>query len=373
MSGLSLRLLIISDGWHGVSSYRNGPSQDDAKNLLLAINPQCQPTTALAGITNWLDSDATITKLNDESDELGNLFAQLVDLHHNHTIAVANILRQATRYYFATTKELMQLNGMILTESISGATTLRAFSKDGQFFSKIVGVKDKIVSLFFHSFSTNEWLTQCLEILCALVLSSSALTLTLHPFTVSTSGCIRMTPSYGLSLTINLVGSVPNLCTLANMLVPVEWTEPCINTTSEADEIIDETQPLPNWPLVGAEKAQGVNINTIAVQTTDDISTEKVQAIMLLAGNGSSLSFNKTHPEPQCQAPTTELLAADGVVPIIVNKPLNSQPYPHLSSHLSVPLHTIVHSGNASTGSNGIMAAKTTEVSTTPITKPEHQ
>ncbi|GMH11453.1 hypothetical protein Nepgr_013294 [Nepenthes gracilis] len=168
------------------------------------------------------------------------------------------------------------------------------------------------------------------------------------------------------------------------MIVPVERIEPCINTASEADEMTDETRLLPNWPHVGKEKAHGVNIGTIAVQTTGrsrvitclkhaksnlsctphlaqievftdahfpwmyfhskdeylpttvpfslgsinritkpwnnfeafptqgqmaichansvndytDIFTEKVQAIMRLVGNGSSLSLNKTHQGP---------------------------------------------------------------------------
>ncbi|GMH11452.1 hypothetical protein Nepgr_013293 [Nepenthes gracilis] len=134
----------------------------------------------------------------------GTPFAQLVDLHNNHNIDVVVI----PRYYFATTKELMQLNGSILAESVSGATTIRAFSKEEQFSSRRVGVNDKMASPFFHSFLANEWLTQRLEILCALVHSSSTLTLTLLPFTASASGFIRMALSYGLSLTIYLVGFV---------------------------------------------------------------------------------------------------------------------------------------------------------------------
>ncbi|GMH17217.1 hypothetical protein Nepgr_019058 [Nepenthes gracilis] len=102
------------------------------------------------------------------------------------------------------------------------------------------------------------------------------------------------------------------------------------------------------------------------VNVYDDFSPEKVRATLLLARNGSSLSFNKTHQGPKLQAPTTKLAAANGV---IVNESFNSQPCPHLSSRLFAPLHNIVHSGRASTGNNRIMAAKTIEVSTAPINK----
>ncbi|GMH09352.1 hypothetical protein Nepgr_011193 [Nepenthes gracilis] len=162
------------------------------------------------------------------------------------------------RYYFATAKELMRINGTTkstvasnLAESISGATTIRAFGKEEQFFSRAVDIIDKNASPFFHSFSANEWLIQRLEILCALVLSSSALALTLLPFTASASGFIGMALSYGLSLNIYLVGSVQSLCTLANMIVSAERIEQYTDIPSEADEIIEENRPPRNWPNVG--------------------------------------------------------------------------------------------------------------------------
>ncbi|GMH17216.1 hypothetical protein Nepgr_019057 [Nepenthes gracilis] len=104
-----------------------------------------------------------------------------------------------------TTKSMME---SILAESSSWPSTIRAFGKEEQSFSRAVDVIDKNANPFFHNFSANEWLTQCLEILCTFVLSSSALTLTLLPFTAFAFGFIRMTLSYGFSLTIYLVDSI---------------------------------------------------------------------------------------------------------------------------------------------------------------------
>lgn len=99
------------------------------------------------------------------------------------------------QYYFASAKELMRINGTTkstlasnLAEAISGATTIRAFGKEDQYFSKAVELIDKNASPFFHSFSSNEWLIQRLEMLCAVILSSSALALTLLPFSEANSG-----------------------------------------------------------------------------------------------------------------------------------------------------------------------------------------
>ncbi|GAB4834503.1 hypothetical protein Ancab_032760 [Ancistrocladus abbreviatus] len=162
------------------------------------------------------------------------------------------------RYYFATSKELMRINGTTksmvasnLAESISGATTIRAFGKEDKFFSRAVDIVDKNASPFFHSFSANEWLIQRLEILCALVLSSSALALTLLPYKTSTSGFIGMALSYGLSLNIYLVGAVQSQCMLANMIVSAERLEQYMHIPSEADAIVEGNRPTSNWPDAG--------------------------------------------------------------------------------------------------------------------------
>ncbi|KAF5953350.1 hypothetical protein HYC85_006206 [Camellia sinensis] len=84
------------------------------------------------------------------------------------------------RYYFATAKELMQLNGTTkslvanhLAESIAGSMTIRAFEEEDWFFVKNHDLIDVNATLFFHSFAANEWLIQQLETLAAVVLSSS--------------------------------------------------------------------------------------------------------------------------------------------------------------------------------------------------------
>jgi len=99
------------------------------------------------------------------------------------------------RYFFASAKELMRIDGTTkslvaghLAESIAGAVTIRAFGEEDRFFSKSLDLIDTNGSSFFHNFSANEWLIQRLEILCAIVLSSSALAITLLPFQASDSG-----------------------------------------------------------------------------------------------------------------------------------------------------------------------------------------
>jgi ATP-binding cassette subfamily C (CFTR/MRP) protein 2 len=84
-----------------------------------------------------------------------------------------------------TTKSLIASH---LAESIAGAMTIRAFGEEEQFFLKYLNLIDRNARPFFHCFSANAWLIQRLEILCAIVLSFSALAMTLLGLGASASG-----------------------------------------------------------------------------------------------------------------------------------------------------------------------------------------
>ncbi|XP_062074492.1 ABC transporter C family member 10-like [Humulus lupulus] len=162
------------------------------------------------------------------------------------------------KYYLASSKELMRISGTTksilassLAESISGAMTIRAFEEEGRLFSKYLDHIDANASSNFHNFSASQWLIQRLETLCAIVLLSFALTITLLPFKASDSGLIGMALSYGLSLNVFLVVSVQYQCLLANAIVSVERVEQYMHIPSEAEEVIHENRPAQNWPTLG--------------------------------------------------------------------------------------------------------------------------
>lgn len=75
-----------------------------------------------------------------------------------------------------------------LAESIAGVMTIRAFGGEDRFFLKNMNLIDANASPDFHAFVANEWLIQRLEILCAIVLSSTALSMTLIYLGPSASG-----------------------------------------------------------------------------------------------------------------------------------------------------------------------------------------
>ncbi|XWS38270.1 hypothetical protein CRYUN_Cryun19dG0117100 [Craigia yunnanensis] len=171
------------------------------------------------------------------------------------------------RHYYASAKELMRINGTTkssvashLAESIAGAMTIRAFGEGDRFFLKNVNLIDANASTDFHTFSANEWLIQRLEILCAIVLSSSALSMTLIPLGASASGLIGMALAYGLSLNVFLVVSVKIQCLLSSSVISVERLEQYMHIPSEAPEVIEANRPPHDWPTVGKVEIHNLKV-----------------------------------------------------------------------------------------------------------------
>ncbi|XVF53016.1 hypothetical protein PTKIN_Ptkin05aG0065000 [Pterospermum kingtungense] len=171
------------------------------------------------------------------------------------------------RHYYASAKELMRINGTTkssvashLAESIAGAMTIRAFEEGDRFFSKNMNLIDANASTDFHTFSANEWLIQWLEIMCALVLSASALSMTLIPLGASASGLIGMALAFGLSLNVFLVFSVQYQCLLSSSAISVERLEQYMHIPSEAPEVIEENRPPHNWPSFGKVQIHNLKV-----------------------------------------------------------------------------------------------------------------
>ncbi|KAK7391292.1 hypothetical protein VNO78_19706 [Psophocarpus tetragonolobus] len=205
------------------------------------------------------------------------------------------------RYYFASAKELMRMNGSTksilashLAESVAGAVTIRAFNEEDRFFEKSLDLIDVNASPYFHNFAANEWLIQRLETLSAVVLTSAALCMVVLPpgtftsgetfaiiafeknvtselvycksrFVFSTQantriiistydvvpGFIGLGLSFGLSLNMSLVFAIQNQCNIANYIISVERLSQYMHIPSEAPEIIEGNRPPTNWPVQG--------------------------------------------------------------------------------------------------------------------------
>lgn len=107
-----------------------------------------------------------------------------------------------------------------------------------------------------------------------------------------------------------------------------------------------------------------------SVNVYDDISPEKAQAIMLLAGNGHgpSVAPITTLPLAQVQAPNPRPSTADV---FIGNQPHTSSPCSGLPSPISVTSHAGPQSGGVSAVTNEIEALKLKGTLASPINQPE--
>uniref|UniRef100_A0A5B7A904 Protein TIFY n=1 Tax=Davidia involucrata TaxID=16924 RepID=A0A5B7A904_DAVIN len=144
--------------------------------------------------------------------------------------------------------------------------------------------------------------------------------------------------------------------------IPVTTPHPVLPSLGSVAGI---TEPWFNSKSSGAP-AQLTIFYAGTVNVFDDISPEKAQAIMFLAGNGSTAASNTAQPRAQVQTPTSKLAAGDGV---FANQPMNTPPCSGLSSPMSVSSHPVGQSGSGSTNNDEVMAVKTTGVSTTPVSK----
>ncbi|KAL4375617.1 hypothetical protein HN51_009570 [Arachis hypogaea] len=174
---------------------------------------------------------------------------------------------QLQKYYFATAKALMRLNGTTksfvanhVAETNAGAVTIRAFKEEDRFFKKNLDLIDVNASPFFHSFTSNEWLIQRLETISAVVLSAAALCMVVLPPETFPAGFIGMALSYGLSLNNSLVFSIQFQCTLANYIVSVERINQYMYIPSEAPEVIEGNRPPVNWPDAGKVEISNLQI-----------------------------------------------------------------------------------------------------------------
>lgn len=99
------------------------------------------------------------------------------------------------------------------------------------------------------------------------------------------------------------------------------------------------------------------------VNVFDDISPEKAQAIMFLAGNGYAAS-NVVQPRFQLLASASKPAAADGVC---VNQTPNMLPASGLSSPMSVSSHPIGHADGSSGNKDDMKMSKTGNITVAPL------
>ncbi|KAL6650385.1 hypothetical protein ACP70R_009310 [Stipagrostis hirtigluma subsp. patula] len=160
--------------------------------------------------------------------------------------------------YLATSRELTRLEGVTkapvidhFSETVLGATTIRCFKKEKEFFQENLGRINSSLRMDFHNYAANEWLGFRLELIGTLVLSITAFLMISLPSNFIKKEFVGMSLSYGLSLNSLVYFAISISCMLENDMVAVERVNQFSTLPSEAAWKIEDHSPSPNWPTHG--------------------------------------------------------------------------------------------------------------------------
>ncbi|GLJ46577.1 hypothetical protein SUGI_0981600 [Cryptomeria japonica] len=174
------------------------------------------------------------------------------------SILVLAIIVWYQRYYIETARELARLVGVQkapiinhFAESISGASTIRAFDQEGHFINTNLTLLDDYSRVRFHSSASQEWLGLRMNLLSNFIFSSCLLFLLNFPKGAVDPSVAGLAVTYGLNLTALQFLVIYNLCYVENTIISVERILQYCKIPSEAPLLIEENRPNCDWPSNG--------------------------------------------------------------------------------------------------------------------------
>lgn len=165
------------------------------------------------------------------------------------------------RYYLHTSRELKRLDSVSRSpiyahfqESLSGISTIRAYSQQKRFSSENEWRVDANLRAYFPSINANRWLAVRLEFLGAIIIlcSASFAVISVAAGKGPSAGLIGLSMSYALQITQSLNWIVRQTVEVETNIVSVERVLEYAALPSEAPEIISKKRPAISWPSQGA-------------------------------------------------------------------------------------------------------------------------
>ncbi|XP_076459189.1 multidrug resistance-associated protein 1-like [Babylonia areolata] len=161
------------------------------------------------------------------------------------------------RFYVATSRQLKRLESTSRSpifshfgETITGATTIRAFHQQDHFISQSEGKVDENQVSYFPSIVSNRWLAIRLEFVGNCIIFFASLFAVIGREDLS-PGIVGLSVSYAMNVTQTLNWMVRMTCELETNIVAVERVKEYTETTAEADWQIPDKKPAATWPDQG--------------------------------------------------------------------------------------------------------------------------
>ncbi|KAL5203378.1 hypothetical protein ABZP36_014330 [Zizania latifolia] len=173
-------------------------------------------------------------------------------------LPVAAAVLYIQRYYIASARELVRINGTTkapvmnyAAESMLGVMTIRAFAETKRFIQTNLQLIDTDATLFFYTNAALEWVLLRVEVLQILVIVTSSILLVLLPEGSVAPGFLGLCLSYALMLSSAQAFLTRFYSNLENYIISVERIKQFMHLPSEPPAVISDRRPPPSWPSAG--------------------------------------------------------------------------------------------------------------------------
>ncbi|KAI9913446.1 hypothetical protein PsorP6_005192 [Peronosclerospora sorghi] len=169
------------------------------------------------------------------------------------------------RYYIKTSRELQRLDSIsrspifaLLSETLDGLSTIRAFGVEKNFIDHSYYLLDKNQRAYFLSFTINCWLALRLEFVGTCIAASAAFAAVLAHSTdaakgTTFAGFVGVSLTYAFTITQPLNWTVRMVSQLQTQMVSIERIQSYTNMPTEAAlESTAAEKPALEWPTAGA-------------------------------------------------------------------------------------------------------------------------
>ncbi|CAC5389793.1 ABCC1 [Mytilus coruscus] len=160
------------------------------------------------------------------------------------------------RFYVPSSRQLQRLESTSkspiynhFSETLSGATSLRAYKAQDRFIQESLYRVDKNISYYFTKIASQRWLGWRLELIGNLIVFAAALFAVLTPNVEG--GVVGLSISYALQITGALNMFVRTSSDLESNVVSVERVKEYAEVEQEAEWINPNKRPPSDWPASG--------------------------------------------------------------------------------------------------------------------------